>query len=143
MSPVEIANPSDMGDIKLLIESCKLSTDYAGKADLWIVKRLGIPGKLVGCVAIERRENRVHLQSLSVAKKYRRRGYAREMVDHVYANYLSPGDSLIALTLFWNIRFYYKIGFRWTEAAPIKMADDVGARKKHLHCTALIREKLS
>lgn len=141
MSPVELAQVSDLHRIKDLVGSCKLSTEHIETAGVWLVKRLDSQS-LVGCMALERRANRVHIQSLSVAKNHRKQGIARELINFAYENYLSFGDCLVALTLFWNNAFYEKVGFHRVNAAEIKRADDVGSRKKHRHCVAFVKEKL-
>lgn len=141
MLPVESAQSPDLHKIRELVQSCKLSTDYIDTADIWLVKRFD-PQILAGCMALERRDNRVHIQSLSVDKNYRRQGVARELIEYAMENYLSYGDYLVALTLFWNNKFYNRVGFHRVNAAEIKRADDVGSREKHRHCVAFVREKL-
>lgn len=141
MLPVELAQPADLDKIRELVQSCKLSTDYIDAAGVWLVKRSD-PQTLAGCMALERRDNRVHVQSLSVDKNYRKQGVARELIEYAMENYLSYGDYLVALTLFWNNKFYSRVGFHRANAAEIKRADDIGSREKHRHCTAFVREKV-
>ena len=140
MTLVELAKPSDFNKIKDLIVSCKLSTGHINSAEVWLIKRFE-PEILAGCMALERRDRRVHIQSLSVDKNYRRQGIARELIEHAFENYLAPGDCLVALTLFWNNKFYKRVGFHLVNAAEIKRVDDVGSREKHRYCVAFVREK--
>jgi len=140
MSVIEIAEPSDKQEIMDLLTACKLSTEHVDNADVWLVRR-NRTGGLIGCMSLERRDNRVHIQSLCVAKQNRREGIARALIECAFENYLFPGDYLTALTLPWNKPFYQRVGFHQADAAWLKKADDVGAREKHHHCMALVREK--
>ncbi|KKU09369.1 MAG: hypothetical protein UX13_C0042G0005 [Candidatus Woesebacteria bacterium GW2011_GWB1_45_5] len=125
--------------IVLLIESVKLSPEYIKKADVWL--GCVTEDKLVGCMALERRNGLVHIQSLSVEKEHRRNGIARSLVDSGFENYLVQGDIMVALTLFWNIKVYERMGFHRVNAAEMKKRDDVAGREKHKYCVALVREK--
>ncbi|HJY98492.1 MAG TPA: GNAT family N-acetyltransferase [Patescibacteria group bacterium] len=128
------------GEIVTLIKSAKLSPEFVDQADVWLGCRMG--GKLVGCMALERRGNLVHIQSLSVDKGFRKRGIAKSLIGKGFENYLSSEDTMTALTLFWNIRIYERMGFHKVNAAEMKKMDDVAGREKHKHCVALIKTKL-
>ena len=122
-----------------VIEGAKLSAAYAEHGERWVT--YWVEGKMVGCVTIERRDKLVHLQSLSVDKNHRRMGIARELVEYVFDNYVDQGEALTALTLFWNVKIYEKLGFTRVDAAEMKKVDDVAGREKHKHCAALIKLK--
>lgn len=134
---VDLASTGD--EIKSLIEAVGLSTEHVEMADVWLVCREN--DRILGCMALERREPLVHIQSLSVSKEYRKKGIARALIDHGMENYMNPGEIMTALTLFWNIKTYEKLGFVRVEAAELKKADDVTGREKHRYCTALVRVK--
>ncbi len=125
--------------IRGLVESVGLSTEDLLNADKWLVCEKN--GILVGCMAVEFRSPLVHIQSLSVDKKFRRQGMARKMVEYGFDNFVNSGEAMTALTLFWNIKFYEKIGFGRVDAKEIKQADDVTRREKHKYCTAMLRLK--
>ena len=134
------AKDSERGIVSL-IKSVKLSSEYVDKADVWL--GCFMENRLVGCMALERRGNLVHIQSLSVDKEYRKRGIARSLVERGFENYLVPGDTMVALTLFWNMEIYERMGFYRVNAAEMKKRDDVAARKKHKYCVALVKIKSS
>lgn len=136
--PIRFGSESDLQEVTKLVSACKLSTEYLGQdSPLLVTERDGL---IVATMALPRRDNRVHIQSLSVHPYFRRQGLAREIIDHGF-NMLQPGDELVALTLFWNKEFYFKVGFEMADAAAMKKADDIGQRKKHRHCMALIRRR--
>lgn len=122
-----------------LVRAVKLSPDYVDSADVWFGYTIG--GKLVSCMALERRGELVHIQSLSTDKEYRRRGLAKALVDKAYDEYLGSGDTLVALTLFWNIGVYEKMGFHKVDAPEMKKRDDVAGRTKHKYCVAMVKNK--
>lgn len=126
-------------EIMSLVESVGLNSGDIDKADVWLGLRLG--DKLLGCMALERRGDLVYIQSLAVDKRYRRQGIARALVGTGFENYLSSGDTMVALTLFWNIKVYESMGFHKVDAAEMKKRDDVAGREKHKHCVALVRNK--
>lgn len=126
-------------EIVRTIMSAKLDPSYVEYGGDWIT--YWQDGQMVGCVTSEKRGSLVHLQSLSVNPMFRRKGIAREMVQYVFDNYLEPGEILTALTLFWNIKIYRKMGFHTVDAAEMKKMDDVAGREKHKHCAALVRVK--
>lgn len=74
-------------------------------------------------------------------KDRRKRGVARKMVEYGFENFVNSGEAMTALTLFWNIKFYEKIGFGRVDAKEIKQTDDVTRREKHKYCTAMLRLK--
>ncbi len=130
----------DSGDeIADLVSSINLSVEHLAMADSWLVVRES--GKMVGCMAMERRGLLVHIQSLSVAKGYRKRGIARAMVEHGFEHYVNGGEAMTALTLFWNIGFYEKLGFERVEPKGWKNLDDVTRREKHKFCTVMVKLK--
>jgi len=126
-------------EIVEVIEGAKLSAKFAEYGERWVT--YWVEGKMVGCVTFERRDRLVHLQSLAVDKRNRRMGVARELVGYVFDNYVNSGEALTALTLFWNVKIYEKMGFTRVDAAEMKRVDDVAGREKHKHCAALIKLK--
>jgi len=122
-----------------VIEGAKLSAKYAEYGERWVT--YWVEGRMVGCVTIERRDKLIHLQSLSVDNNHRKMGIARELVEYVFDNYVDQGEALTALTLFWNVKIYEKLGFTRVNAAEMKKADDVAGREKHKHCAALLKLK--
>ena len=133
------ANPEMLDEVVKLVESAKLETTYLPYANPLLVA-INNQNKVMGCVSLERRGDYVHLQSLTVKKGMRKKGIGSLLVENAF-RYLKPGDTMIALTLFWNNGFYEKLGFEKLNAPEVKHRDDVGLRKKHLHCTALGRKK--
>jgi N-acetylglutamate synthase-like GNAT family acetyltransferase len=124
--------------ITKLIKSCKLSTDYSHLGETWfIVKK---DSKIVGCATIETRENLVHIQSLSVSEDMRKKGIARSLVEAIYEKCVNPGQTLIAMTLFWNNPIYRSLGFEHLDPG-LKKADDVGGREKHKYCVVWGKSK--
>ncbi len=125
--------------IKEVVENAKLSTEDIDKYDTgWVVENP--EGLIIGYAGVERRGNNVYLQSLAVDKEYRKCGIGRRLVDEAF-NHLNPGDTLIALTLFWNNNFYRGCGFEKMDAKATKILDDVAGRVKHKYCVAWGRRK--
>lgn len=135
----EIDLKTDRDKVVSLIESVGLSPEFVDDGDVWL--GCTMEGKLVGCMAFERRGDLVHIQSLSTHKEYRKRGIAKSLVTKTFDEYLKPGDTLVALTLFWNIEVYERMGFHKVNAAEMKKKDDVAGREKHKYCVAMIRIK--
>lgn len=121
-------------EIEKLVSDSGLSTEYLTSAEqyLWIENPRG---EVIAYIGVERRGNLVHIQSLAVDKNYRKIGIGKRLVDEVFET-LNPGETLVALTLFWNNQFYQNLGFTKLNAREIKHTDDVGAREKHKYCTA-------
>jgi len=125
--------------IKEIIENSGLSSEHIdGYEAGWVVQNQA--GEIIGYTGIERRGKRVYLQSLAVESKYRKLGIGRRLVEQAY-DYLGVGDTLIALTLFWNNDFYRKCGFEKLDARRIKLLDDVAGRPKHKYCSAWGKRK--
>lgn len=130
---------SDFSDeITGLVESCKLSIDHLEDGEIWLIVKDG--ERVVGCISIETRSDLVHIQSLSVAKDMRKRGIARALVENIYTNFVVPGQTLIAMTLFWNNKTYQALGFEHMPSM-IKISDDVASREKHKFCTVWGKRK--
>ncbi len=125
--------------IRRLVESVGLSTTDILSADKWLVCE-GLEG-IVACMALEFRHPLVHIQSLCVDKDNRRKGIARKLVEYGFDKFVKNGEAMTALTLFWNIRTYEKLGFVKVNAKELKRADDVTQREKHKYCTAMLRLK--
>lgn len=96
---------------------------------------------LIACMALEFRPPLVHIQSLCVDKEHRRMGYARRLVEHGFDKFVKKGEAMTALTLFWNIKTYERLGFAKVNSKELKRADDVTQREKHKYCTAMLRFK--
>jgi N-acetylglutamate synthase-like GNAT family acetyltransferase len=137
---IEIAQTNDLEEIFLLVESAHLSTEYLDRAEVLLVAREK-GNKIIGCIGIERRENRVYIQSLSVDKNYRKLGIGRKLTDRIFEECVNGGEILIALTLFFNNHFYEKIGFTRINAQQTKSMDDIAGREKHKYCTAWGKRK--
>lgn len=135
----EVDLNTDRDKVVSLIESVGLSSEYVDNADVWL--GYSMDGALVGCMALERRGDLVHIQSLSTHKEYRRRGIAKTLINRGFENYLKPGDMLVALTLFWNIEVYERMGFHKVNAKEMKKKDDIGGREKHKYCVAMVKPK--
>ncbi|MBI4157314.1 GNAT family N-acetyltransferase [Candidatus Woesebacteria bacterium] len=122
-----------------LISAGGLETDHLLSAEkAWAIENS--KGEIIAYAGIERREKNVYLQSLVVDKAYRKNGFGRKLVDMAFEE-LHSGDTLIALTLFWNNPFYKNCGFTKLNAAEVKKADDVAGRTKHKYCTAWGKKK--
>jgi len=125
--------------IKAIVENSGLSAEYIDYSNEgWVVQNQA--GEIIGYSGVERRGNNVYLQSLVVEKKYRKFGIGRRLVEEAY-NYIDVGDTLIALTLFWNNDFYRKCGFEKMDAKEVKTMDDVAGRVKHKYCVAWGKRK--
>ena len=125
--------------IKNLVEGAKLSSEHLDCIEKsWVVENP--EGEVVGFAGIERRENIVYVQSLAVKKKYRRLGIGRRLIDKTFEA-INEGDVLIALTMFWNNKFYRDSGFIHLDAKTTKAADDIAGRKKHKYCVAWGKKK--
>lgn len=142
VSPVFLAEEKDMPEISSLIEAVKLSTEHMEETSKWYGIRNEL-GQLIACMGLAWRGDFVYIQSLSVDKAFRKQGNARRLVDRAFAEDLKKGETLIALTLFWNKKIYEKLGFQQMNAAEIKKRDDIAALPKHLHCMALGKQKNS
>lgn len=135
---IRFGGESDLPKIRELVTLCRLSTENLQQDQPLLVTEQ--EGLVIATMALPRRGNRVHIQSLSVRPDYRRQGLARDLIDFGFDT-LDSGDQLAALTLFWNNAFYLKVGFTRVNAVAMKMADDIGQRPKHRYCTAFIRNK--
>lgn len=135
----EVDLKTDRDKVVSLIESVGLSSEFVDNGDVWL--GYTVDGSLVGCMALEKRGELVHIQSLSTHKGYRRLGIAKSLVNRGYNEYLKQGDTLVALTLFWNIEVYARMGFHKVNAKEMKKRDDVAGREKHKYCVAMVREK--
>ena len=126
-------------NIKEMVKSTGLSTDDIDNYETdWVVENQ--TGEIIGYSGIERRGNNVYLQSLAVKRNYRGWSIGRKLVEKAF-EYIDEGDSLIALTLFWNNGFYRKCGFKMLNAKEIKKLDDVAGKSKHKYCVAWGKEK--
>lgn len=125
--------------ISELVASTGLNVEHINLAeDGWVVENPN--GELVGYAGIEKREDRVYLQSLAVKKGYRKLGIGSRLVDKAFDS-LGEGENLIALTLFWNNDFYRNCGFEKLNAKDVKKKDDVAGREKHKYCVAWGKKK--
>lgn len=124
----------ERAEVANLIKSVKLETDHLDSAEKsWLIRNK--EGRLIGFACSERRGDYVYLQSVSVDRKYQKQGIGRKLINMAFDG-LNKGDTLIALTLFWNNTFYRKCGFERLDAKAVKARDDIGGREKHKHCTA-------
>ena len=124
--------------IHSLIQTCKLSTDHIETGEQWLVIR--DKDRIIGCVTYETRGALVHIQSLCTHPDNRGQGVARSLIDHTFEHVVRDGQTLIAMTLFWNNPFYRHLGFDHLPA-DTKKGDDVGRREKHRFCTVWGKEK--
>lgn len=125
--------------IKELVKGAGLSSEDIENYEAdWVVENQS--GDVVGYLGIERRGNNVYLQSLAVKRNYRGWGIGGRLVEKAF-DYIREGDTLVALTLFWNNGFYRKCGFSKLNAKEIKKLDDVAGRNKHKYCVAWGKEK--
>jgi N-acetylglutamate synthase-like GNAT family acetyltransferase len=125
--------------IKELVKGSGLSVEDIDKYEAdWVVENQD--GEIIGYTGVEKRGGNVYLESLSVKNEYRRCGIGRRLVEKAY-NYINEGDTLIALTLFWNNDFYRKCGFTMLNAKETKGNDDISSRSKHKYCVAWGKEK--
>jgi N-acetylglutamate synthase-like GNAT family acetyltransferase len=133
------AGPEMTEKVAKLVESANLDTTYLPQANPLLIVT-NEQNEAVGCVGLERRGDIVHLQSLAVRVEYRKKGIGSVLVENAF-QHLNEGETLVALTLFWNNGFYKKRGFEKLNAKEVKSRDDVGSREKHIHCTAWGRKK--
>lgn len=138
---IEIGQDTDFAGIRNVVLSAKLSDEHIESTSKWYIIR-NPNDTIIACMGLEPRNDYVYIQSLAVEKSYRRQGLAKKLIQQAMVNDVKPGQTLIALTLFWNRTVYEKLGFTMMDAAPIKIKDDVGARPKHKHCMALGRFNL-
>jgi len=123
-----------INEVKRLVESCKLSTKYLNQIEESFMIE-NEDGNIVGFMAFEKRGSFVYIQSLSVDRHYRGWGLGRKLIEKGFES-LEKGETMVALTLVWNNKYYKAWGFSKMDAKTVKSADDVGARDKHKHCTA-------
>lgn len=135
------ASPDFLDEVSSLIERGKLSPDGIQDYEGWLVARQVGSEALAGCVGYETRGSNVYMESLVVDPAHRRQGLGKQLTDLLFTDTLQNGQTLVALTLFWNNRFYENIGFKRADAKVIKAADDIGGRTKHRYCTTWTREK--
>jgi predicted N-acetyltransferase YhbS len=131
---IEEAAASEMKLVEFLIKSSKLSSEYLSEAERTLIAREN--GKAVGCLALEKMGKKVYLQSLAVIKEKRRQGIGRALINIAFDGYVNKGEIVIALTLFWNNKFYRTLGFRKLNARKVKKADEIAGRAKHKYCVA-------
>jgi len=71
-----------------------------------------VEGRVVGCAGIHRFDSGGYFFGLTVDRAYRRRGIGaaltRTAIDGVHS---SGAAFVIALAMFWNVRFFQKLGF--------------------------------
>jgi N-acetylglutamate synthase-like GNAT family acetyltransferase len=130
----EASIETDFEEAKAVVASAHLETEHLHLAERLFVAR-NAENCIIGCAAIERRGSRVYLQSLSVDRRYRRKGIGSRLVQATF-DVLKEGDIFVALTLFWNNPFYRGLGFSMVNAKEAKAKDDIGTRDKHKSCTA-------
>jgi amino-acid N-acetyltransferase len=74
-----------------------------------------VEAKVVGCAGIHRFDSGGYFFGLTVDREYRRQGIGaaltRTAVDGVHS---SGGEFVIALAMFWNVRFFQNLGFHLT-----------------------------
>lgn len=133
-------------EIETLIQNGKLSPEDAFRYEGWRVARMIGDQAIIGCVGFERERegdtNNIYMQSLVVEKSLRRNnGIGRQLTDNLYDRAIQQGESLVALTLFWNNEFYQKLGFERIDAKAIKAQDEIAGREKHKYCTAWVKSK--
>jgi N-acetylglutamate synthase-like GNAT family acetyltransferase len=125
-------------DISQLVTSCNLSSEHLSQyLKGWAVFN---QNELVGFTGIEKYQKNVHLQSLAVRKDMTHQGIGTKLVKEVQNYFVRTYNShhrLFALTLFWNLGFYYRLGFIRIDAKQIKAQDPIAGREKHKYCTAL------
>lgn len=137
--PLENVDDPIGHEISALITSGKLSPDHIADYDGWVLARDLGNTAVVGCVGFERRNTNVYMESLVVSR--RKEGIGSLLIDELYTHHVADGEDLIALTLFWNNKFYHNRGFRQADAKAVKAVDDVAGREKHRYCTAWVKHK--
>jgi|GEM_PF-1706127 len=132
-------------EIESFILAGRLSPEDAPGYGGWLIARAVGSHALIGCVGYERETigdtNNIYMQSLVVAKDHRRKGIGRLLTDKLHETAVSPGEKLVALTLFWNNTFYQNLDFHKVDAKEIKASDAIAGREKHKYCTAWVKER--
>lgn len=134
----------ELGDeIEAFIRQGKLNPEDAPLCDGWLVARELGSAALNGCVGFERETdgntNNIYMQSLVVEKSLRRQnGIGRRLTNELFETVVSPGESLVALTQFWNNGFE-KLGFERVDAKEIKAQDTIAGREKYKYYSAWIK----
>jgi N-acetylglutamate synthase-like GNAT family acetyltransferase len=126
------AKDSDFEEIEKIVVSVKLPVDSFKNYERMLIAKY--KDKMIGCVGMERRENRVYLESLAVLKSYQKYGVSIPLLNGIF-DFMNEGDRLIAYSMFWNNNYYKHIGFKRLDP-KIKQADDIGKKEKHKKCTA-------
>ncbi len=140
VAEVRVVNLADhREEIVALIKSVGLSDEDVDAGGVWLACRDA--EAIIGCLSLEKRGKLVHIQSMSVDRRFRKRGIARVMVEKAMDDFVDVGESLVALTLFWNMKIYERMGFVRVNAARMKQQDDVAGRGKHKYCVAYVRTK--
>ena len=115
--------------IKKFIEKNKLSAEDYPYEKEWVIRE---GDNIIGFIGVESSGDNHYIQSLAVEKDRRKKGIGKRLVEMAKKEY----SSLIALTLFWNGRFYEGLGFKKVNAKETKAKDPIGRLEKHKHCTA-------
>lgn len=130
--------PDTQHDLMTLIRLGKLSTDDIADYDGWLLAYVPQNEMLVGCVGVELRAPHAYMESLVVRPDVRRQRLGAELTKRLFGLYVADNsdiDDLMAMTLFWNNRFYESLGFERVDPRVAKEADDVAAKEKHRYCT--------
>ena len=145
ISPSSSALPPDLqGEVTALIRLGKLSADDTTSYDGWVLARAQDTGGLMGCVGLELRSPHAYMESLVVHPDARRQGLGRALTQRLFDLYVADDAKymdMVAMTLFWNNRFYESLGFERVDPRMAKAADDVAAKEKHRYCTVWRKNK--
>lgn len=131
--------PHAQRDVMSLIALGKLSATDLDEYQGLLLARETTSAQLLGCVGIEWRQPNAYMESLVVHPDTRRRRIGAYLTDQLFDEFVVPNDeldSLTALTLFWNNRFYASVGFTQIDARAAKQVDDIAGKAKHKYCTA-------
>ena len=93
---------------------------YLNDADMFSIE---VGGQVLGAVAVTKNENKmVELKNIAILPAYRERGLASYVVSNLFEHYHQLGYEQMrvgtANSSIDNLRFYQKLGFRFSEIQP-------------------------
>jgi N-acetylglutamate synthase-like GNAT family acetyltransferase len=107
------APPDRLPEVIRLLISAKIGAEENLSADFVIEATDG--STLVGCCALDFVKNVTIVHNLAVEKPMRRKGIGRALVEYsVKIAALRHTELMVALTMFWNVNFFRKLGFSTT-----------------------------
>lgn len=107
---VACAAPDRFPEIIRLLMSARIGAEEEWSADMVI--EATVEKELVGCCALDFVENVAILHSLAVEKPMRRKGIGNTLVENsVEIARRRHAGCIVALTMFWNVKFFRKCGF--------------------------------